>query len=1186
VADPAGALHVADSGAVAAGGDVAIIGTFAAGRDVRVEHVTVIADDGPPVGDQAARPGGISDRCPYPGLSAFGATDADLFFGRDADRDAVLRLVAGNGLVALVGSSGSGKSSLLAAAVAPAAAGGPGPFLRWHPVLLRPGPDPLVSLAAARAGRDRYADDTPVLWLIDQFEEAFDPAVDDAVRAAFLDVVVELAAAPSGDHVVIALRSDFYVSLDANPALARAAAAAQHRLVPLDPDVIADVVVGPAERVGLRVEPALTTTLRREVAANPNSVPLLGYALRQTWRRRRNGWLTLAEYVDAGGIAGALTQGAHRTWSGLSPALQQAAKRLLLRLSYVGTDGIGVRRRRACADLVTDVDDRTTVTEVINKLAIGRLLLVSVDPVQGAVVEIAHESLLREWPLLRDWLTEDRDTSRVREELASAVELWDRNDRHSSYLLPALRVQTVESLARQQRLTLTSTERRFILDSRRRSRRQRALRRTLPALSLLVAVLTAVTALAVVSQRRAEHSRQVANALQVAAAARSALTANRDLSALLGVAAYDADPDDTTLGTLMDTVAAADGPSAFLHPAPFADSLSPSLLPDGSAVVGLSDGHVQISPRLSPGRSTVLGGHEDAVSKVLVLDDLVVSADVSGVVLVHRIGQAGPLLRLTAPGAGGPVTAITGDGQRHLVIVATGHTLRRYPLDDPLHPLPPLTAPDEVTSLAADPASGELVAATQSGAVLRWRTATGAALPSLTGRSDPLGPEQPPRLALDADGTLAAVDGTTLTVWSSLRTRPSPVRTATPAPGSAAVSWQPLTGQLLVGATDGTITAWVAGAKPIQVGQKYSGLMPANRPGTPGAALATDGSDLVALDATGTLVRWSLGAARAPAATRVTSSTNSQRAVAWSTSGTLASATADGSIALVDGGGAPRRAGSVPAPVGGMVWRSPTELVVGAGDGALYSLNVSPTFRPRRLTAPTGSPIIGISRGRHGEIASLTSSGVLQILSPSNVTTRRQQLPTDGHAVALGGDDLVATATGDGPTIVITMQREDGTGVRTLRGHRLQVDSLAFSPNGKTLASGSDDQSIRLWSTDSGAALGQLLGHTDMVQALAFSADGRMLASGSQDGTLRLWSVPTRTELGRPLVDAPGFVPSLAVEPSGNRIAATHGTAVTLWPFTPQGWIATACRLADRELTPAEWTQDAAGLTPHRLCGR
>jgi hypothetical protein len=423
-------VSVTGSGATAIGGNVTIKGLFAAARDLSVGDVTILQTDGPLPPGVLAAPPSDDDVCPYPGIVALDTAQASFFFGRDGDVAAVLALLRTAGLTAVAGSSGSGKSSLLGAGVVPALARGDVPGGdRWTPLRLRPGQHPIEELAArivahvdglalaATAAEIRRAPTTlrdltagvatrrggPVLWIVDQLEEVFDERVDPPDRAAFFAALLACAHA-GGDvaKVLVAFRSDYYPHLDADRELAQAVAAHQHRIFPLDDTGLRDVVERPAERVGLRVEPELVEQIVRDVGSAASPLPLVAYALEQTWRRRHNGWLTIAGYTDAGGVRHALEAGADGVWSTFDAEHRETAQRILLRLARTGGGTSPTRRRTVVRDLVTDVDAEARVVEVLAPFVSARLLVVDVDQQSGEpTVEPAHEALLREWPRFR-----------------------------------------------------------------------------------------------------------------------------------------------------------------------------------------------------------------------------------------------------------------------------------------------------------------------------------------------------------------------------------------------------------------------------------------------------------------------------------------------------------------------------------------------------------------------------------------------------------------------------------------------------------------------------------------------------------------------------------------------------------------------------------------------------------------
>ncbi len=412
-------------------------------------------------------------RNPYKGLRAFTEQDAADFFGRDdlADR-LVDSLRAGQRLVALVGPSGSGKSSVLAAGLIPRVrAGAIAGSVQWDVVHVIPATNNLAEIEATVR--------TPAphrrLLVLDQFEDLFAVA-DEPARRRFLQTISAALRDPDGAvTVVLALRADFYDRPLLDPAFAEIFIPGVMNVVPMTTDELKAAVAGPAERAGVSVEPGLLAELVADTVAQPAALPLLQFALTELFDRGNGVTLTLAEYRALGALHGILSRRAEALYGGLDAAGRQVAMQVFLRLVRPGRSPIDSRRRPSLSEL-TDLDvDPVALSEVLDSFGRHRLLAFDRDPVTGdATVEVAHEALLREWDRLAGWIDRHRAALRRHSSFASAAEEWEAADRDPDYLLTGTRLAEFETTIREGALQLTGRERAFLEASLERRRSEQA----------------------------------------------------------------------------------------------------------------------------------------------------------------------------------------------------------------------------------------------------------------------------------------------------------------------------------------------------------------------------------------------------------------------------------------------------------------------------------------------------------------------------------------------------------------------------------------------------------------------------------------------------------------------------------------------------------------------------------------
>ncbi|MDD9965220.1 MAG: TIR domain-containing protein [Myxococcales bacterium] len=493
---------------------------------------------------------------PYRGLAPFREEDASWMFGREADVGRLVgRLQEGIRMTMLVGPSGSGKSSLLLGGLVPAVRTGAVDGSSWRVIVMRPGGAPCNALATALVQlesspelakrmddkenvRRRLIDSptaladavsvltpearqSPCLLVVDQFEEVFAAGHERGANGdgsgvvgeanAFVANLVAATDAPGALYVAASMRADFTGECLATPALAVRFEASVQVVLPRMADVeLRQVICGPAQRLGVTIDAAVVDALVTAVGAEPGRLPLLEHTLDQLWDRRdADGCIGYGAYVDIGGLRGALTRAADKALAKLEPAERQAARRVLLRLVRLG-EGTGDTRRRAWRG---EFRDDPAAERVLEALARDRLVIAHRD-----TVEIAHETLIREWSQLRRWLVEDRDAQRVQEDLAIAAIDYQHRGGRTEDLWRGARLHQARELQRSGRLRPSPSEQQFL----NRSMRQRRLVHA--AAFVLACLLAAAVVDRTVATQRATRSAQLAqeNARRASRSARRA----------------------------------------------------------------------------------------------------------------------------------------------------------------------------------------------------------------------------------------------------------------------------------------------------------------------------------------------------------------------------------------------------------------------------------------------------------------------------------------------------------------------------------------------------------------------------------------------------------------------------------------------------------------------------------------
>jgi len=1037
--------------------------------------------------------------CPYRGLAAFQEQDAANFYGREGFVEQLLVTLQRGPLVAgVVGSSGSGKSSVVYAGLLPILRADEG----WLVVDFRPGVNPFRSMAAAlipwlepelnetdslvetrklgdaldkeelslqevvARSLEKLPDCDHVLLFVDQFEELYTLCTEVERQRRFVDHLLSAVEAEKSRRsdslvVLLTLRADFMGQALAYRRFADALQDASLMLGPMNTAELRAAIEKPAENQGAVFEEGLVDRILEDVGEEPGKLPLLEFALTLLWEGSASGTLSHTTYKGIGGVEGALARYAEEVFTDLDENEQKVARQVIVQLVQPGVGTEDTRRVASRAEI------GETYWSLTQTLADKRLVVTGQDVEGRETAEVVHEALIQRWERLRGWIEGARAFRIWQEGLRAAIHQWEDTDLDEGALLRGVPLMQAESWLDERENELSEIETGFIqaslnLRSRRQVERERRRRRIILGLGVGLVLTLILAVFAGLQWRQAGQQRNAAVQSQATAAVERDQT-NIALAGLLAAQTYNLMEQEYDLALLLGV--------------------------ESIQRVETIEGRGSLYAALNQGSQLLkfLHGHQDDVRSVA----------------FHPGGN------LLASGSA--------DGEIFLWDLTTGQ-----PFGDPLN-----GHQEQVSSLAFSPDGTVLASAGFDDTVMLWDVDKSSSTFGQIVRG-PLNDHDGNvwSMAFHPDGDVLASGSAdkTIILWDVDKDSGTyGKQIAEPLSGHngivSSLAFSPDGITLASGSADKTVILWDVNAR-----EPLTEPLDGHQAFVSGVAFSPDGRTLASGSKDNTIQLWEMDKNSEvfgqPIGEPLISHTDNVWSLAFSPAGDqLASSSDDGTVLLWD---VDQASDSFGGPIG---------LPLSAHAGPVYSLGFS----------PDGSTIA--SGGADHNV-------LLWNKTPENALVRELLKITDSlWWVSFSPDrSRLAWAEPDGTIHLWNADKaSDSFGQpvgRPLVGHTNFINCVAFSPDGKTLASASDDTTIMLWDLDeASASFGQPLGaplegHTHDVTDVFFSPDGMTLASGSNDRTIQLWDVDTDSTTFGQLLHAP---------------LEGHTDAVWFTGFNPQG---------------------------------